>query len=109
MRTKPFQVSSQRLSYIFSFGSKREGIKGGEEEKEETSPFLYSKPPFLLSPLGGGEITISGSEGKEGRIFKISPLYAHRAHVENSLVTSFEVTSFRISAHLTCSRGQKSL
>lgn len=52
---------------------------------------------------------ISVSEGKEGRIFKISPLYAHRAHVENSLVTSFEVTSFRISAHLTCSRGQKSL
>lgn len=33
----------------------------------------------------------------------------HRAHVENPLVTSFEVTSCRISTHLTCSGRQKSL
>lgn len=52
---------------------------------------------------------ISVSESKEGRIFKISMLYMHRAHVENPLVTSFEVTSCRISTHLTCSGRQKSL
>lgn len=33
----------------------------------------------------------------------------HKAHAENSLVTSFQVIGFRISAHLTCSWGQRSL
>lgn len=36
-------------------------------------------------------------------------LYLHMAHVENPVVTSFEVTSCRISTHLTCSGRQKSL
>lgn len=116
MRAKPFQVPSQRYSSMLSFGSKsKRRNKRGREEKEKTRPFLYSKTHFLLSPLGGktmndfNKYSWRSVRWEEGRVFQISMLYMHRACVENSLVTSFQVTGFRISAHLTCSRGQRSL
>lgn len=104
---------------MLSFGSqsKRKTKRWGREEKEKTGPFLYSKPHFFffLISFGGktmndfNKYSLRSVRWQEGRTFQISMLYMHRACVENSLVTSFQVIGFRISAHLTCSRGQRSL
>lgn len=40
---------------------------------------------------------------RKEKFLKRSMLPIHRAHAENSLVISFHVTGFRISARLTCS------
>ena len=39
------------------------------------------------------------SKARTGKAYKTSTLYMHRAHAEYSLVTSFQVTGFRVSAH----------
>lgn len=42
---------------------------------------------------------------RKERFLKISMLHTDGAHAENSLVTSFHVTGFRVSVHLTRGRG----
>lgn len=74
----------------------------GEGWKKGRQASLFILSAFII--FGAKIMTdFSKVRARKEEFLKRSMLPIHGAHAENSLVTSFHVTGFRISAHLTCS------